>query len=262
MDEPPAWSPADDPAAVNAEHWYDALTLTLKRWFGFLGYDGEDGRIVLGRKALRSYFREALERVVRRGRERMGGIPSLLGEFGLPFDLDGGRAYRTGDFRKHEEALAAYHDALDAAGLSSTIWNYTADNTNERGDGWNGEDLSIYSSDQARLPLPAGADPREAGGRAIRGFCRPYPRATAGDPQSFRFDARTGDLEYRFLPDPAVAAPTELYLPPVQYPEGCRVEAEGGTFEPDLPGRVLKVRPHPGSAEVTVRVRRADRKPR
>ncbi len=262
MDQPPAWSPADDPAAVNAEHWYDALTLTLKRWFGFLGYDGEDGRIVLGRKALRSYFREALERVVRRGRERMGGIPSLLGEFGLPFDLDGGRAYRTGDYRKHEEALAAYHDALDAAGLSSTIWNYTADNTNERGDGWNGEDLSIYSSDQARLPLPAGADPREAGGRAIRGFCRPYPRATAGDPQSFRFDARTGDLEYRFRPDPAVAAPTELFLPPVHYPEGCSVEVEGGGFELDLPGRVLRVRADPEAVEVTVRVRRAGRKPR
>lgn len=258
MEEPPAWSPTDDPAAVNAEHWYDALTLTLKRWFGFAGYDGEDGRIVLGGKALRRYFREALERVVRRGRERMGGIPSLLGEFGLPFDLDGGRAYRTGDFRKHERALAAYHEALDAAGLSSTIWNYTADNTNERGDGWNGEDLSIYSPDQSRLPLPAGADPREAGGRAIRGFCRPYPRATAGVPESFRFDFRSGYLEYRFRPDPSVSAPTELFLPPVHYPRGCRVEVDGGDFELDLPGRALRVRPAPGTSETIVRVRRTD----
>ena len=259
MDQPPAWSAEDDPAAVNAEHWYDALTLTLKRWFGFLGYDGEDGRIVLGRKALRRYFRKALERVVRRGKERMGGIPSLLGEFGLPFDLDGGRAYRTGDFLKHEEALGAYHDALDAAGLSSTIWNYTADNTNARGDGWNGEDLSIYSADQIRLPLPAGADPREAGGRAIRGFCRPWPRATAGIPERFRFDPRTGDLEYRYRPDPEVTAPTEIFLPPVHYPEGCRVEVEGGGFELDLPERVLRVRAAPGAADVLVRVRRSGR---
>ncbi len=256
LEKPPAWSPAEDPAAVNAEHWYDALTLTTKRWLGFLGYDGEEGRIVLGKKALRRYFREALERVVLRGRERMGGAPSLLGEFGLPFDLGGGRAYRTGDYRRHETALSSYHDALDASLLSSTIWNYTADNTNSRGDGWNGEDLSIYSADQAGLPLPPGADPREAGGRAIRGFCRPYPRAVAGLPESFRFDPRTGALELRYRPDPGLAAPTELFLPPVHYPEGCLVEVEGGGYELDLPGRILRVKADPGAARVVVRVRR------
>ncbi|HSV56794.1 MAG TPA: cellulase family glycosylhydrolase, partial [Magnetospirillaceae bacterium] len=243
--EPPSWSPQDDASAVNAEHWYDALTLTVKRWFGFLGYDGEDGKIILGRKALRRYFRKALERVVRRGREKMGGIPSILGEFGLPFDLDGGRAYRTGDFRVHERALAAYHDALDSALLSSTIWNYTADNTNERGDGWNGEDLSIYSRDQSGLPLPAGADPREAGGRGIRGFCRPWPRAVAGEPVSFRFDARGGSLEFRYRPDQGVSAPTEIFLPPIHYPGGCVAESEGGTSEVDLAGRVLRVWAYP-----------------
>ena len=191
----------------------------------------------------------------------MGGIPSLLGEFGLPFDLDGGRAYRTGNFDKHEKALAAYHEALDSSGLSSTIWNYTADNTNERGDGWNGEDLSIYSVDQSGLPLPEGADPKEAGGRAIRGFCRPYPRATAGNPVSFRFDPKNGSLKYRFRPDPSIPAPTELYLPPIHYPRGCRVEVNGGDFELNLPGRLLRVRADPGAAEVVVRVRRPDGRP-
>ena len=255
--EPPCWRPEDDGLTVNAEHWYDALALTLKRWLGFVGYDGEKGRLVLGRKRLRRYFREALERVVRRGRDRMGGMPSLLGEFGLPFDLDGGRAFRTGIFRKHEKALSAYHDALDAALLSSTIWNYTADNTNERGDGWNGEDLSIFCHDQAELALPSGADPREAGGRAIRGFCRPYPRAVAGEPEIFRFDAASGRLEFRYLPYPGVTAPTEIFLPPVHYPDGCRVEVDGGSAELDLPGRVLRVRASPGASRVSVRVRRA-----
>lgn len=256
LTEPPVLDERDPAAVVNAEHWYDALTLSVKRFFGWAGYDAEKGRLVLGRAAVRRYFRKALERIVQCGRERMGGIPSLLGEFGLPFDMNGARAFRTGDFRGHEAALAAYYDAVDANLLSSTIWNYTADNTNERGDGWNGEDLSIFSRDQAGLPLPPGADKLEAGGRAIRGFCRPYPRAVAGTPLFFRFDAGSGALEFRFRPDPALTAPTEIFLPPSQYPDGCRVETRGGEHEADPSGRVLRIRPDPAAREVIVRIRR------
>ncbi len=255
--KPPRWEARDDPAAANAEHWYDSLTLTSKRWFGFLGYDPEEERIILGPGAVRRYFRRALARIALRGRSEMGGMPSLIGEFGLPFDLNGARAYRHGNFRLHERALAAYYDALDASLLSSTIWNYTSDNTNKRGDGWNGEDLSVFCRDQAGLPLPAGADPAEAGGRAILGFCRPYPRAVAGEPVSFRFDPRSGALEFRFRPDPSVSAPTELYMPPAQYPRGCLAAVEGGEHELDLANRVLRVRAAPEAGEVVVRVRRA-----
>lgn len=41
---------------------------------------------------------------------------------------------------------------LEANLLSYTLWNYTADNSNDRGDQWNDEDLSIYSPDQRRDP--------------------------------------------------------------------------------------------------------------
>ncbi len=40
------------------------------------------------------------------------------------------------------------------------------------GDGWNQEDLSIWSADQVDDP----ADP-DAGARALQGFCRPWVRA-------------------------------------------------------------------------------------
>jgi len=254
--EPPRWSAGDDPATVNAEHWYDGLTLTLKQWFGFLAYDAEEGRVILGRKAVRRYFREALERIVRRGNERMGGAPGFLGEFGLPFDMNRGRSYRNGFFTMQKAALAAYYDAQDANLLSSAIWNYTADSTNARGDGWNGEDLSIFCRTQAKLRLPWKSDPAEAGGRAIKGFCRPYPRATSGEPLSFRFDARSGRLDFRFRPETGAGAPTEIFLPPQHYPTGCRVEVEGGEYELDLPNRVLRIRAAPGASEVSVRLRR------
>ena len=42
--------------------------------------------------------------------------------------------------------------ALDANLLSFTVWNYCAENSNERGDLWNDEDLSVFSPDQRHRP--------------------------------------------------------------------------------------------------------------
>ena len=38
--------------------------------------------------------------------------------------------------------------AMEDARVSATLWNYCADNTHARGDGWNGEDLSIFCLDE------------------------------------------------------------------------------------------------------------------
>lgn len=37
----------------------------------------------------------------------MGGVPVVVGETGIPFDLNGGMAYMTGDFQEQERALDA-----------------------------------------------------------------------------------------------------------------------------------------------------------
>jgi len=241
----PRWTREDTAAtgasgSVFAGHWYDGFTLLTRRWTGFLAWDQERGVPVIGPGRVRRCFREALERVVRLGVEDMDGSPALLGEFGLPFDLDGGRAYRTGDYRKHVAALSAYHDALDAALLSSTIWNYAASNIHARGDGWNAEDLSVWCRDDFDAGRTETGDPRDAGGRAVAGFVRPYARATAGTPLSMSFDMRSGRFEYRFRPDPAIAAPTEVYVPGFQYPRGYSVRVAGGDHEmADRDGFVL-----------------------
>ena len=54
--------------------------------------------------------------------------------------------------------------------MNSTQWNYTASNRNDQavGDGWNQEDLSIYSIDQRSDPADI-----NSGGRALKGFVRP-----------------------------------------------------------------------------------------
>jgi hypothetical protein len=279
----PPWDPARDPGpAVNATHWYDGLTLFLKRWTGFLAYDSETHGVYFGPRAVRRYFRWAMARIKAHAHDAMGGIPSLLGEFGLPFDLNGGRAYRggnpaKGDYRVAEKALSAYYDAIDAALLDSTIWNYSAGNTRERGDLWNGEDLSVYSSDEAAAGRTETGDPRDAGGRALRGLVRPYARAVAGEILEMSFDGRSGEFRLRYVPDPSARAPTEIFLPGLQYPGGFVVETEGcqaaiaqaggageegvggregGASFPAVEPRILDLAAEKGAAECLLVVRR------
>jgi hypothetical protein len=116
-----------------------------------------------------------------------------------------------------------------------TIWNYTSDNTNARGDLWNDEDLSIFSRDQQTNP-----DDINSGGRALEAVVRPYPRATAGEPLRMRFDQRRRMFEYTFRHDPAVAAPTELFIPNVQYPHGYQVTVSDGAYVIDSEAQTLR----------------------
>ena len=228
----PRWSGEDTKSSgiasvVNASHWYDGLTLFLKRWTGFVAWDTEQDRLVLGPKAVRRYFTDHLGRLKRHGLEELQA-PTVVGEFGLPFDMNNAKAFHTGNYAIHAKALGAYYDALDKNLLSATVWNYTASNTHARGDGWNGEDLSIWNRDEYEAGRTETGNPADAGGRALRGFVRPFARATAGLPLSMSFDPRTGGFRFEFQPDPQAKGPTEIYIPDIQYPRGCSISVQGG----------------------------------
>jgi hypothetical protein len=120
----------------------------------------------------------------------------------IPFDQDNKVAYLSGDFSAHIAALDAYINGMDAHLLNYTIWNYTSDNTNARGDLWNDEDLSIFSRDQQTDPADINA------------------RKTAGTPQRMRWELATRTFAYTWLPGPTIDAPTEIFVPAVQYPDG------------------------------------------
>jgi hypothetical protein len=261
--EHPTWKAGDIPNAVNASHWYDSATWLTKRYQEFFNVDVRAMRLYVGPRGVRRCFRDAIGSWKRSGLEEMGGLPTLLGEFGMPFDLKGGAAYRSGDFSVHEKALTAYYDALDSHLLSATIWNYCADNTNELGDKWNDEDFSIYSRDSG-------------GPRALKGFCRPYAWKTAGTPLSMRFDGRRALFEYLYQADPGPEAPTEIFVPACHYPAGYRAEAsfvENAspgkansdiiTLERDPAASTLLVRPPKGASgkiRVILRPLRSDKR--
>ncbi|MBK9123793.1 MAG: cellulase family glycosylhydrolase [Chloroflexi bacterium] len=239
----PKWGPDDPGNAVNAAHWYDSLTLFLKTFSDEFTVDIETRQPVFGPENVQALFVQQLAHV------KDANIPTVVGEFGVPFDLDDKSAYRSGDFSVQTAALDMYYNAMDANLLNCTIWNYTPDNSNERGDLWNDEDLSIFSRDQQDKPWQ---DDVHAGGRGLNAIVRPYARRTAGDPVSMHFDLHTRRFEFTYRPDPAVTAPTEIFVPSFQYPNGVKVDAGGGTFDYDADAQVLRVTAPAGPETHTV----------
>lgn len=238
--EPPQWGPEDAANIVYAPHWYDALTLISKRYFPLATFHAKTARPIVGAQNVKRSFEEQLKTRREEADGAMGGVPVLIGEIGIPFDLNEKRAYKTGDFRAQIRAANASLNALEANLLSYTWWNYTPDNTNERGDQWNDEDLSLFSRDQQSDP-----DDVNSGGRALQAMVRPYAWATAGIPTRQRFDIDTGVFEFAFSHDDALdpaEAPTEIVVPAYCYPEGYRVEITDGEYEIDHERGVLLYR--------------------
>jgi len=195
---------------VNASHWYDIGILRFKR------FDP-----TADQTSLKAKYMQQLGYLRMLGSRINGGSPTLIGEFGIPYDLNEGQAYarwaageRGEDvWEAHTASLSLTYDVLDALLLNSTQWNYTASNRNDLriGDGWNQEDLSIYSADQKTSNDPM------SGGRAVNGFCRPYAQRAQGMIQSMRFDAGKRLFSLQIEADPAIEAPTEIYVPEAQF---------------------------------------------
>ena len=230
------WGPEDPTNVVNADHWYDGMTLMTKRFNPQFNLDLSSMKFVQGEEAVRKLFVRQVAEIKRKAKDKMGNIPTLIGEFGLPFDLDDKAAYEKGDFKIHVRALNAYYHAMDTNLLSCTIWNYTADNTNERGDMWNDEDLSIFSRDQQDNPNDI-----HSGGRGLEAIVRPYATKIAGEPLNMQFDPKTRVFKFEFHYDSNVGKPTEIYVPNYQYPKGYKVEIFHGSYIIDSETQTLRV---------------------
>lgn len=236
---------------INASHWYDISILYFKTFDPARSRDPLTGELDGDLAGLGARYLRQLDGLCGQSRDR--NVPTLIGEFGIPYDLDRGAAYRawkgSGNdaeiWADHERALGLMYDALDALLIHSTQWNYTASNRNDAwiGDGWNQEDLSVFSADQ--IDDPASPD---AGGRAIDGFCRPFVRAAQGIIATVRFETETGVFTTSIDADPAIAAPTEIYLPTRRYRTDLRIEVAGdATIENDRCAQCIRIRAKSGS---------------
>lgn len=222
----PILNVAELPNMVYAPHWYDGITLMVRRYMNHLGVDMLQRRIVLGSPAIQQSFAAQLNVFRHEAEHDLGGVPVALGEFGIPFDLHNKPLLRAADELLTTRALDRSFRALEANLMSGTIWNYSADNIHERGDSFNGEDMSIFSRSEQK-----DASDINSGGRALRAVVRPYPRATAGDPLKLRYDWLTHVFEFEFRHDPTLTAPTEIFVPHLPYCEGIKIEVSDGAYE-------------------------------
>lgn len=242
---------------VNASHWYDFGALVTKRFDVDDHQDILTGEPLVGRERIEQSYASGLGRLRAAGDALGGGAPTLVGECGIAYDMNHAAAYAAwsaGDrsdapWQPQITALELMYNVLDRHQLHSAQWNYTVSNRNDAmvGDGWNQEDLSIWSADQATDP----ADPN-SGGRAVRGFCRPRAVAVQGRIAEQHFDMASGRFTLSFEADPAIAAPTEVYLPDVQYPHGYRISVDGATWAPYGAQMVAVTATHRGAVVITV----------
>lgn len=235
----PEYQPGELTNTAYAAHWYDDMVLVLKSFIPWMGYDTLTDTIAITAKKVRKVFAGTHALVKREAIEKMGGLPTLIGEVGIPFDLNGRKAYRSGNFKAQEKALARDLQVLDDNLLSFTLWNYSPDNTNAHGDLWNDEDLSLFSRDQQSDPADI-----NSGGRAIRVFARPYPVRTTGEPTLLEFDPFNSRFVFEFTGDPAIDASTEIFFPALHYREGYKVRLSDGNYDVDLDKQQLIY--HPG----------------
>lgn len=249
----PALRADDIPNLAYAPHWYDAITLMIRRYLPHLGVDMLTRRFVVGADAIQRSFAAQLAVFRHQAGNDMGGVPVLLGEFGIPFDLHNPAWLRKADELLETRALDRSFRALEYNLMSGTIWNYSPDNTFEIGDSFNGEDLSIFTQSER-------TDPHDlhSGGRALRTLVRPYPRAIAGHPQHVYFDWRMRVFEFVFQHAEGIHAPTEIFVPHFQYPHGFQVQVSDGTFELDAAQQLLIYRHGPTVSQHHIRIAPAE----
>lgn len=240
----PEWQAGDATNVVWAPHWYDGYVLFAKDFKPFLAFDTHKGKTMWGAKRIRRSFAEQIA-AHKRGAQGLagGGAPTLIGEFGIAYDMHHKKAYRTGDFSSQVNAWDRSFKAMEDNLVSCTLWNYTADNSNQRGDQWNDEDLSIFSRDQQ-------SDPGDinSGGRALEAVVRPYASKIAGEPLRMAFDVKSKRFEFEFRHDPQTSAPTEIFAPRYQYPKGFEVDLSDGACEYQADEQILVYR-HTGQRQ-------------
>lgn len=169
--------------ACHSTHYYDGLTLVTCHWHLF---NADAVGIIRGKYSSPIFAGKFGERAIRASIQSQLGIlksdgvqlgadapephryPTIIGEIGTPMDMDDKKAYDPtrkgyGDYSTQERALDASLNAADGPNvLDYTVWTYCPDNSHMWGDGWNNEDLSLWSEDDVRgsaghLPAAAGS---------------------------------------------------------------------------------------------------------
>lgn len=249
---------------VYAPHFYDLNVLFSKQhgWMSVNVQGLSRGMFVLaalyfGPAGLRRNYRKQLGNIVRYGRRSLGDhVPTVIGEVGIPFDVNGGAAFRTGHYDAQRELMNALIAGMEDNHVGFTLWNYNPNNKVEYGDGWNMEDFSVINGDEVGA---AGElvhldyqnrhhehDELFRGGRVLDVIIRPYAVKIAGRPLRSDWDYRTlkYELEWEASSPSGKSNLTEIYIPSYHYAKHKLIVTTGAgvTWTYSTPQQTLHVR--------------------
>jgi len=239
VDDKTAWAP----------HYYDGMTLVLKKARPWIALDLEMEFPVVSSWASYRAISRNLAHVKKSGESFGGkGVPVLVGETGIPMDLDRGddriaAAYKDGDYSSQIHALDRTMKGLESNFLSFTIWNYSPANNHKRGDLWNDEDLSLWSKDDKKLSEEIDIN---SGGRALEAAARPYPMRTCGVPLELSFDPISPDrpFTYKFADDDKCSGEeTVFFVPKFQYPRSFNFTISDGSLKIHEDSQIVSYKP-------------------
>lgn len=159
--------------------------------------------------------------LVRQGQAALGPVPTLVGEVGIPYDVNGSLTKTPGDYRCQTLLMDALVSALERHWVSFTLWNYNPSNTVAHGDSWNMEDFSILNQEAPARDHANwyGDEVMYAGGRALPAIIRPYASKVAGIPKSTSWNRHTRTFCFTWVSmapvgtDSPMACVTDIFVP-------------------------------------------------
>ncbi|PPQ65139.1 hypothetical protein CVT24_003229 [Panaeolus cyanescens] len=239
---PETWKPELRPKnMVYAPHWYDLNALFSKAFGDFsVNVQGlSRGMFPLkafywGQKGARDNYSVQIRTIAEKAYQVLGENPVIIGECGIPMDMNQKQAFETDDFSWQAKMMDAMMTALERASVGFTLWNYNPYNNDQRGDDWNGENFSWFSRGRALPPsllyYEQTAPSLDNGGRILPSIVRPYAAKTAGIPLRFDYEVNAGVFTYEWVIPKSdktaqtVATSSKVDEPPtiVSYSLSCR----------------------------------------
>jgi hypothetical protein len=225
----PMLRPAGIPQVAFAPHYYADI-------YPYMGIDTPPRDFDVDEVKFDDYTAN-FEEILGASRGSLDNIPVLLGEFGTWFDFGGIEQSMATDYAVSTEILDNYYEAFEALLMSRALWCYSPENSTLLGEGWNEEDFSVLGPDREW--------------RSWTAWMRPYPRASSGRPRAMHFysdhhyhDPIPGQPTprrefYLELDAKETDAPTEVFLPERQYPDGFYVYVSDGRCVYDDDAHVL-----------------------
>ncbi|KAF8695014.1 Cellulase (glycosyl hydrolase family 5), partial [Rhizoctonia solani] len=250
---PSSWISENQPHnMVFAPHWYD-LNALFSKAFGSMSVNVQGlsrGMFVLkalywGHSGARENYTLQIRNIVENARKSLSGSrPTIIGECGIPMDMNDGAGFTIEPYKWHLRMMDALMTALERNLVGFTLWNYNPCNDDAHGDSWNGENFSWFSQLRAAPDLSSAQSLSQSnkaldtGARLLSVLVRPYPAKISGYPIKFSYEPSNGSFEFVFKAfDPSRnksirSRETEIYLP-TELTSGRKliIDSEGSNLE-------------------------------